>query len=60
MVGVGVGLGLGYGKVRVWWGMVWKVRGTVGLGRGTVGPNCPTWTRNGLSTLLMSARCLPQ
>ena len=24
------------------------------------GPNCPTWVRDGLFTLFISAQCLPQ
>ena len=32
----------------------------LGQGKGRVGPNCPTWAPDGLSMLVISARCLPQ
>ena len=32
----------------------------VGYVRGRVGPNCPNWARDGLFTLVISARCLSQ
>ena len=41
-----------YGRLGIGYGWGW--------GRGRVGPNCPTWARDGLSTLVMSAQCLPQ
>ena len=39
-----------------WGGVGW---GRVGLGRVGLGTNCPTWTRDGLSKLVMSAWCSP-